>query len=715
MGKTLIIVESPTKAKIIKKFLGKHYDVVSSMGHIRDLPVSRFGVDVQKGYEPQYEVIKGKKKVINDIKDMLKKTDKIYLAMDEDREGEAIGWHIIQSSDIDRDKHTVDRIVFHEITQEAIEDALMSPRKLDMNLVYAQQARRILDRIVGYRISPLISRKIRKGLSAGRVQSIGLKMIVEREKERESFKVKKYFTIEGTIEKDGKDIKVMLWGKDGKRFGKLYLDSAKNALQIISYIKDQLLTVTEVKEKKKKKRPLPPFITSTLQQEAYNSLGYNPERTMRIAQQLYEGIDLPDGTSSGLITYMRTDSVSVAQSAIVSVRKLIKDEYGNEYLPPKQVKYRAVKAAQEAHECIRPTDVSRLPDNLKNVLTADQYKLYNLIWMRFVACQMKAAEINNIDISFNCAGYDMRSTGHTLLFDGYMRVWPTKISEIILPELEIGMTFGWKEVLHIEHDTKPPARYTPATLVRELEKIGIGRPSTYATILRTLFLRKYIVSEKGALIPQEIGTVVSDTMGKHFQKLMSYEFTAEMEEKLDQIASGKQKWQHMIDAFYSRFDEQYENAVKNMKKIKDEETDMKCSSCGSKMVVKWGRNGKFLACSAFPKCKQAFSIDENGEIVQDKQTEMKCPECRAPMIIKTGRYGKFLACSQYPKCRKTLAVDNNGSIMQRPLGYEKCPKCGKETVIKSSRRGKFLACTGFPQCKFSRGLDKPADNSDKTN
>ncbi len=709
MENELIIVESPTKAKIIKKFLGTDYEVISSMGHIRDLPPSKFGVDVEGNFKPQYEIIKGKSKVIDDLKKNIKKTSKIYLAMDEDREGEAIGWHIIHALKINEDKYGVDRIVFHEITEEAIKNSLENPRKINMDLVNAQQARRILDRIVGYRLSPLLSKKIRKGLSAGRVQSVGLKIIVVREKERTAFKIQKYFTVEGVVEKNSNDIKVKLLGKDGEKFDKLYIDTQEKASVIINELRDTEAVISEIEEKEKKHNALPPFITSTLQQEAFNRIRFNPEKTMRIAQQLYEGIDLPDGSSSGLITYMRTDSVSIAKSAITAARDYIKKNYGKDYLPEKPSRYRSKKSAQEAHECIRPTVILRGPEQMKNILSNDQYKLYELIWDRFVACQMSPSVIKSINVDFCCAGYDLRATGQTVMFNGYTKVWHASVSEIEIPAVEKGESFHWKNIEGIEHETKPPARFTPATLVKELEKNGIGRPSTYASILKTLIMRKYIVLEKGALIPQEIGIVVVDVLEKHFSRIMDKKFTAGMEDNLDEIACGECDWHKMMSEFYSRFKEHYDSAVENMDNIKDEATDIKCPDCGAPIVIKWGRNGKFYACTGYPKCKKTFNIDENGNIEKEGETDMKCPKCQSPMVIKTGRFGKFLACSAYPKCRQTFALDENGNPIFPPI--PQCPQCGKDTVIRSSRKGKFLACTGYPQCRFVMNLKEAEDKN----
>ncbi len=708
MKNSLIIVESPTKARIIKKFLGNKYDVISSMGHIRDLPPHKFGIDIEKKFEPEYEIIKGKKKILESIKKALKNTDKVYLAMDEDREGEAIGWHLMKSLNI-KDS---DRIVFHEITEEAIRESLESPRKIDENLVNAQQARRVLDRIVGYKISPLLSKKIRRGLSAGRVQSVGLKIIVDREKERNKFKPQTYYTIEGIVDINGVEVKSLLWGSKGKKFGKLEIDSSEMATKILKNCKDEKIVVSDIIEKEKKSFPPPPFITSSLQQEAFNKLRLTPGTTMRIAQQLYEGLDLKSG-SSGLITYMRTDSVKIAASAIDKTRGFIAAELGNKYLPKKPNTYRSKKTAQEAHECIRPTDILRLPDSVKDNLTKEQFELYKLIWKRFVACQVKPAVIKNVTVNTDCGDYNFRITGQTLLFDGYMKVLETGITENELPAIAKGEIFKWKVLVSVQHETKPLPRFTTATLVKELEKNGIGRPSTYAAIINTLFKRKYVVSVHGALVPEEIGIIVSDVMEKHFEQIVDKKFTSRMENSFDDIASGKQDWKKMLGEFYNDFIKLYEDAFENMEKIKDEESDVVCPQCDAAMVIRRGRNGKFLACSSFPKCKKTFNIDENGESIKEETTKMKCPKCSSSMIIKTGRYGKFLACSEYPKCKTTLSADEKGDIVHIPLGYERCPKCGKETVIKAGFRGKFLACTGYPKCRFSKNITKKNTSADK--
>ncbi len=706
MTNEIIIVESPTKARIIKKFFAGNYQVVSSMGHVRDLPVHRFGVDVENNFTPQYEIIKNKRKVIKKIKKEISEESKVYLAMDEDREGEAIGWHLLKALKIRENDKRVDRIVFHEITKEAINEALEHPRKLNSNLVNAQQARRVLDRVVGYRLSPLLSKKIRRGLSAGRVQSVALKIIVEREKERKSFKPRKYFTVEGKADVKGEEADVKLYGKSGKKLKKFDLDTEDKAQEIVKNCRGRELSVAEVESKDTKKRPPAPFITSTLQQQAYNSLGFSPGQTMRIAQQLYEGIELSDGSSAGLITYMRTDSVKIAKSAVKQARDFIKSRSGKDYLPSKPNYYKSKKSAQEAHECIRPTSVIRTPEKVSSSLSSKQRKLYEIIWKRFVSCQMKSAIIEKLKVELNCADYDFRMTGQKIKFDGFMKISGVFIKENILPDVEKGQKFKWIKLDSTEHETKPPARFTPATLVNELEKNGIGRPSTYATIISTLFNRKYVRSKSGSLIPEEISFIVIESLEKHFFKIVDKKFTARMEEMLDEIAAGRQEWIEMIKDFYKDFSVDLDKAKDKMEKVKEEKTDAECPECGSEMVIRWGRNGKFMACSAFPKCRKTYNINEEGKPVKETKSSMKCPRCKSDMLTKSGRYGKFLACSAYPKCKTTYALDKNGEVVKIPLGYEKCPDCGKDTAIKSGPKGKFLACTGYPGCRFSMNIKK---------
>ncbi len=712
MNKPLIIVESPTKAKVIDKFLGGSHKVISSMGHVMDLPKKKLGVDIEKNFEPQYEVIRGKGKIIKEISGLMKKADRVYLGMDEDREGEAIGWHILQAGGLAGTEEKADRIVFHEITKRAIENALQSPRSIDVNLVDAQKARRILDRIVGYKVSSLLSKKIRRGLSAGRVQSVALRLIVNREQEREAFTPRDYYTVEGKIGKENISLETSLWGRQGKKIKKFELDKEASDRIVSECLKSEAV-VEKITKKSRKNHPYAPFITSTLQQEAYSRLKMTPYATMREAQKLYEGVELPDGSSGGLITYMRTDSVKIAREAVENSRKFIANNIGPEYVPEKPNFYKSKKSAQEAHECIRPTDVTLRPESLKDTLDKNQYRLYDLIWRRFVACQMKPALLEMVKVDIKCSGYDFRSNGQKIVFDGYNRVWKAEIKEQSVAGVEEGNVLNWQELGAIAHQTQPPPRYTMATLVKELENNGVGRPSTYASILNTLFKRKYIFSEKGRLVPDEISFEVIKGLQDHFQTIVDLEFTAKMEENLDLVAEGKMQWKEMLEVFYESFRDQLEKATENMEKTKDEETDKICPDCKEPMVIRRGRNGKFLACTGFPACKKTYNIDEEGNIVEEKKSDIKCPKCSSAMIEKNGRYGKFLACSKFPGCKTTLAIDKEGELIKIPLGFERCPECGKNTTIKRGRKGMFLACSGYPKCRFSMNYEKALEKSRK--
>ncbi len=712
MNKPLIIVESPTKAKVIDKFLGGSHKVISSMGHVMDLPKKKLGVDIEKDFEPQYEAIRGKGKIIKEIAGLMKKADRVYLGMDEDREGEAIGWHILQAAGNAGAEKEADRIVFHEITRRAIENALESPRRIDMNLVDAQKARRILDRIVGYKVSSLISKKIRRGLSAGRVQSPALRLIVNREQEREAFTSRDYYTVEGKLGKENICIEAALWGRKGKKIKKFDLDK-ETADKVVDECSSSEAVIAKIGKKSRKNRPYAPFITSTLQQEAYSKLKMTPYATMREAQRLYEGVDLPDGSTGGLITYMRTDSVKIAREAVESSRKYITAQIGPEYVPEKPNFYKSKKSAQEAHECIRPTDVNIKPEDLKDTLDKNQYRLYELIWRRFVACQMKPAVLEMIKVDMECSGYNFRSNGQKIIFDGYNRIWQADIKEQNITGVKKGDLLNWEKLEALSHQTQPPPRYTMATLVKELENNGIGRPSTYASILNTLFKRKYVFSDKGRLIPYEIAFEVIEGLQDHFQTIVDLEFTAKMEENLDLVAEGKMQWKEMLEEFYKSFKDQLIKAAENMERTKDEETDKICPSCQEPMVIRRGRNGKFLACTGFPDCKTTYNIDEDGNIVKEKESGIKCPKCSSAMIERNGRYGKFLACSKFPACKTTLAIDKEGELIEIPIGFEKCPECGKDTTIKRGRKGMFLACSGYPKCRFSMNYEKALEKSRK--
>lgn len=604
-GKKLIIVESPSKAKTISKYLGSSFDVKASMGHIKDLPVNRMGVDIEGDFEPEYVVIKGKEKVIKELKKAAKKADEIYLASDPDREGEAIAWHIANELGVP-DKTR--RIVFHEITKRAIEEALKNPEGIDIKKVASQQARRVLDRIVGYSLSPLLWRRIDRGLSAGRVQSVALKLICEREKEIEAFVPEEYWKIEAQLEASSPPpFSAELFKASGRKVEKLKKEEAK---EIYGKVKDAEFVVSKVEKKEKKQKPKPPFITSTLQQEAFKRLGFTAKKTMMIAQQLYEGIEIPGEGPVALITYMRTDSVRVSDHALREVRSLIKEEFGSDYLPARAVKYEASKGSQDAHEAIRPTDVRRTPESLKGRIPDEHLKLYELIWRRFVASQMKPAVILSTTVEVEAKNYIFKATGSTVKFDGYRRVWPdVKDKETLLPDVSEGEKLKVLKIDLSQHFTKPPPRYTEASLIKTLEEKGIGRPSTYATIVSTIIDRGYVVRAQKALFPTPLGRIVAEVLSRNFPNIMDVSFTAHMEEDLDRIARGEKPWKESIKAFYESFVKELDKASKNLLKLEDY-SPIKCDKCGSPMVLRKSKYGKFLACSAYPECKNVKSLNQ---------------------------------------------------------------------------------------------------------
>ncbi len=602
--KKLIIVESPSKAKTISKYLGNSYDVKASMGHIKDLPVNRMGVNIEGDFEPEYVVIKGKEKIIKELKKAAKRADKIYLASDPDREGEAIAWHIANELGVPDKTH---RIIFHEITKRAIEEALKNPERIDIKKVDSQQARRVLDRIVGYSLSPLLWRRIDKGLSAGRVQSVALRLICEREKEIEAFVPQEYWKIEALLEASvPPSFSAELFKAFGKKIDKL---NKKEAEGIYERIKSAEFVVHKIEKKEKKQKPKPPFITSTLQQEAFKTLGFTAKKTMLIAQQLYEGIEIPGEGPVALITYMRTDSVRVSDFAIRDVRYLIKDMFGSDYLPVRSVKYEASEGSQDAHEAIRPTDVRRTPESLKGKIPEDHLKLYELIWRRFVASQMKPAVISSTVFEIKAGDFVFKATGFTLKFDGYRRVYPdVKDKEVILPDISEGEKLKVLKIDLSQHFTKPPPRYTEASLIKTLEEKGIGRPSTYATIVSTIIDRGYVVRDKKALLPTPLGRIVAEVLSRNFPNIMDVSFTAHMEEDLDKIARGEKDWKKSIKDFYDSFVKELDKASQNLLKLEDY-SPIKCEKCGSPMVLRKSRYGKFLACSAYPECKNVKPLD----------------------------------------------------------------------------------------------------------
>jgi len=699
--KTLVIVESPTKAKTISKFLGKDFIVKSSFGHVRDLPKSKLGVDVNDNFKPQYIVSRDKAKTVKELKDAAKKCGNILFATDEDREGEAISWHLAQVLGIDPDK--AQRIVFHEITKQAIVNALEHPRPLDLKMIDAQQARRILDRLVGYELSPFLWRKVAKGLSAGRVQSVAVRLVVEREREINAFKAEEYWSVEGIF--DGGNSVVFpakLYSAKGKKLDKLDIKNKVQVDKILSDLEKANYTIEEIEEKRTKRVPSPPFTTSTLQQDANNQLGFSAKQTMRLAQQLYEGVELGSEGSVGLITYMRTDSVNLSEKFLNEAKEVIGKEYGAKYqLPSPRFYSNKSKNAQEAHEAIRPTEVSRTPDSLKDYLDKNQFRLYDLIWRRATATQMAPAELNatNIDITSQ-NDYKFRANGQTIVFDGYLKLYPDKAKENLLPSLNKGDGIICQELKPEQHFTEPPARYSDATLVKVLEHYGIGRPSTYAPTLATIEERGYVErDEKKRLKPRDIALLVNDLLVEHFPNVVDYKFTAQMEDDLDEIARGKKEWQPVISAFYFPFKENLVKKDKELDKktITEEKTDEVCEKCGSPMVIKTGRFGKFLACTNYPECKNTKSIDANGVAHEEKiePTDEKCDKCGEPMMMRHGRFGPFLGCSAYPKCKNIKNIEVKINM--------KCPKCGQgDLVEKRTKRGKpFYGCNRYPDCDFA--------------
>lgn len=692
----LVIVESPTKAKTIGGFLGKGYKVESSFGHVRDLPKSKLGVDTENNFEPTYTIPAKAKKVVAKLKALAEKSQEIYLATDEDREGEAISWHLLQAFKLPKEKFK--RIAFHEITKRAIEDALSHPRILNDNLVDAQQARRILDRLVGYKLSPLLWKKVAKGLSAGRVQSVAVRLIVEREEEIKKFQPKEYWTVEGEAQKTDSDkFKIALHQEDDKPLGKFDLTEDK-AKQAVKDIKEAQLKVTDIKAKENSKLPMPPFTTSTLQQDANRRFGYSAKQTMVIAQQLYEGIKLGSEGSHGLITYMRTDSLNLSDDFKSSTAKYVTDTFGKEYITPggRHFKKKA-KFSQEAHEAIRPTDVYRSPESVKAYLDSRQLKIYSLIWQRAVASQMSeyVTETTTIEIAAHGTIWSLKALGSVIKFLGWQKVYKTNGDENKLPEINKGDKLKLASLESIQHFTNPPARYSEAGLVKALEALGIGRPSTYAPTIATIQERKYVEKIEKRLAPTEIGEIVNNLLVEHFSDIVDYNFTAKMEDDLDEIALGQKKWQPIIAEFYGPFAENLMTKEKELdkKEITEEKTDEICDKCGSPMIIKLGRFGKFLACSNYPDCKNTKPINGDGEIEEPEKVDEKCPNCGNAMVMKTGRFGKFIACSNYPECKTTKNMDKSTGV--------KCQKCGKgEMVAKRSKRGKmFYGCNGYPDCK----------------
>lgn len=677
MAQSLVIVESPAKAKTIKKILGNNYTVQASMGHVRDLPKSQMGVNVEDNFQPKYINIRGKGKLIDSLKKEAKKATKVLLATDPDREGEAISWHLAYILGIEDNKKC--RIEFHEITKGAIKEAIKHPREINKNVVDAQQARRILDRLVGYQISPILWRKVKWGLSAGRVQSVAVKLICDREKEIREFIPEEYWSITAKFKVRNSSFIGKLYSVDGK---KIELKNEEQVKVVIDRLVNADYVVNNIKNQKKKKNPLPPFTTSTLQQEAYKKLNFTTKKTMSIAQQLYEGIDIKKEGTVGLITYMRTDSVRISDEAQKNAEDYITNAFGKEYVPKTRRSFKAKNNIQDAHEAVRPTSVLRIPSEIKNSLTSDQYKLYNLIWSRFVASQMAEAiyDTTSVDIIANACVFKVN--GSILRFPGFLAVYKTEDDEenSNIPSLDEGQILKANALEPKQHFTQPPARFTEASLVKALEENGIGRPSTYAPIISTIIERGYVVREKKVLMSTELGEVVTELLKEYFRGIVDVEFTAEMEKQLDEIEEGNEDWVNVIKGFYGPFEVLLKNAEEKMGKIsleeQVEETDILCEKCGRNMVIKKGRFGRFLACPGYPECKNTKPIVE--------KLDVKCPQCNGDIVIRKTKKGRvFYGCNNYPNC--------NFVSWDKPT-HQKCPKCESILVEKITKGKKELKC-----------------------
>ncbi len=697
----LLIVESPTKAKTIARFLDKNYKVESSYGHVMDLPKNKLGVDLKNNFEPEYIIPEKALKQVNILKKLASKADTIILATDEDREGEAISWHLITALNLKKQK--IERIAFHEITRKAIEKALESPRELDMGLVDAQQARRILDRLVGYKLSPLLWTKIHYGLSAGRVQSVAVRLIAEREEEIKNFKEQEYWEIEAGLEKNQQKFRAKLWKKDDEIYKKLSVSNKKQAQEIETDLKKSQPIIEKISKKEISKNPPPPFTTSTLQQSASNVLGFSTKQTMMIAQQLYEGVGLEGKKATGLITYMRTDSLNLSSLATTEAKKTIEKLYGSEYALEKPRFYKnKSKGAQEAHEAIRPTFPNKDPESIRKFLSSSQFRLYRLIWERMIASQMSSAKIDSTVVEIKADNYKLKSIGSIVKFQGYLKLTGQKTEDNILPDLSEGDKLKLEQVFSEQKFTQPPSRYTEASLVKVLEKNGIGRPSTYAPTISTIQARGYVEKDENKkLFPTEIGLTVNKLLIENFSQIIDYQFTAKVENDLDEIAEKKIAWKKVIKDFYQPFINNLKMKTKEIKK-EDFQKDLgrKCPKCGNKLIEKFGRFGKFIACSNYPECKYTEKTAEDKAIEDkivkqesNKNGKVVCDKCGAEMTVKTGPYGPFLGCNNYPKCKNIKKVENKIGV--------KCPECGKDIIEKKSKKGRlFFGCSGYPNCKF---------------
>ena len=719
MARSMVIVESPAKARTIEKYLGKDFIVRACAGHIKDLPQRALGVNIKRDFQASYRVLPGKEKIVTDLKKAAEKSKAIYLAADPDREGEAICQHLAEELNGSSGRE-VHRVLLYEITKQAILEAFEHPTAIDKHKVEAQQARRILDRLVGYKISPLLWTNVRKGLSAGRVQSVALRMIVDREKEIRAFVPEEYWNFTASLKtKTPPPLEAKAVKRDGKKFK---ISNQEEADQLMAELQSSEFKISKLNRKARKRNPVPPFITSKLQQEAARALRFTVRKTMMVAQRLYEGVELGSEGNVGLITYMRTDSTRVAASALNEVREFIEGTYGKSYLPPRPVTYRGKKNTQDAHEAIRPTSTLRPPDQMRPYLSQDEFRLYDLIWKRFVSSQMKPAVFDQTDVEIQAGSTQFKAVGSIMKFDGSLKLYDAapEDKDKLLPQLEVGELLQVEKIVPEQKFTQPSPRFSEATLVKALEDRAIGRPSTYAQILSVIQSRDYVSKEEGRFVPTELGETVLELLVEYFKELFDYNYTAKLEQNLDEIEVGKEDWLHTLKGFYLEFSRELNHAREEMKKLKQEATPagIQCDKCGAEMVIRWGRFGKFIACSAYPECKNTRELEDAStkEEGASEPTET-CSKCGSPMIHRKGPYGTFLACSGYPDCKntkKTVQVDGKTEIHEdRPLD-EACPQCGSNLVIKHGRHGEFTACSNYPECRYikaeSTGVTCPKCN-----
>jgi len=690
MSKSLVIVESDAKSKTINRFLGSKFVVKASVGHIKNLPKNRLGVDIENGFEPEYITIRGRGKIVKELKRLAGNAETVYIATDPDREGEAIAYHL--AGEIQGANTNIKRVLFHEITKQAVRDAIDKPLTINNEVVEAQKARRVMDRLVGYEVSPFLWKTVYRGLSAGRVQSVALRLICERDEEIAAFKSEEYWTLEALFDTPRNETfrsrLAKIKGKDPKMG-----DEAATQAQMAA-IEKESFSVTDIRTRRQERKPLPPYTTSTLQQDAARRLNMSTKRIMAVAQELYEGIDLPEGRV-GLITYMRTDSTRLAKTAVEEVREYVAESYGTEYVPAKPLTYKSKKSAQDAHEAIRPTGAKRSPKSLAAHLTPAQKKLYELIWNRFVACQMASAQVDMHTLELTGGDYLFRTTGSEIVFRGFLQLYDMEKDDdagVILPTVNKDETVKLQEQEPSQHFTKPPARYSESSLVKALDQLGIGRPSTYALIITTLLLRKYVEKEGRSLQGTDLGRAVYKILLSQFPGIFDVSFTAEMETELDQIESGEKDKASVLKDFYGPFSEAMKKAMEKRDEIKEslqEGVGENCPECGQELVVKWGRNGRFIACSGYPECKYTKPLEE-----ENVETDEICDACGSPMIVKTGRFGRFLACTKYPECKTTKPISTGVPCPE--------PDCKGTVVERQSRRGKlFFGCSAYPKCKFA--------------